>query len=508
MMPVTVSSLSQKLGFTVTPTLPAKIREVIQMGSMYNDMPSEDEKESAWCPSATNLLGFGFRFVVQRNDSAVGRSHHGCKQSWHSMCPIAEKEDLSFTNDDVRAIVIQDMEMWWRRAVELQRQSLYIPQGDVAQSTMGCAIFNIGRILHAVQDSFAKGHVVRADTTPGSNCGNILLFQGYGLQDHDKHGNGDNAAKNPAAYGCALMATREVLRQWYLCSIYLTLQHTGSVYLIAFEKVFSNPCDMYGARLVEVPLRSEETPYSGLYGPLEKIYAFQEGVQSKMLPPVGMDASRIPWKPLNVATTKAGGALAAYYKQPNPDGLSPTFLKYVLKYTNGKTDYSKTVYIEYSGHEKKYTAGTYLCGSIYRSISDAILFQIETGNKELFIASANILARAAEFYGDLLKKYTEYSIQKLKEGGRYVAEKSSEIYEDSKTAVDETWQGTKILVGDTVDAGVSKGKQLWTGAITTGMYVKDSLGLEESKEVSAGSQSMVRSKHRRPNHAKVHHAVN
>lgn len=81
----------------------------------------------------------------------------------------------------------------------------------------------LGAVLHAIQDSYAKGHVSRGnDTTKRINtyeCAPIIQFQSYAEQDHDKHGKADETPtpsencldKNNGIHG-PITASAEVIR--------------------------------------------------------------------------------------------------------------------------------------------------------------------------------------------------------------------------------------------------------------------------------------------------------
>ena len=73
------------------------------------------------------------------------RSHYGDLQYWHSMAPTG-----NWTNQEVLEKIIAQAKEWYEAALQ-QNQ-----------------IFHIGKILHTVQDSYSRSHVVRVqeDETP------------------------------------------------------------------------------------------------------------------------------------------------------------------------------------------------------------------------------------------------------------------------------------------------------------------------------------------------------
>jgi hypothetical protein len=155
--------------------------EGLRTGVIWNDMPSGVETEEAAMIKDGHMdvdTWSRLFFVTGGVDDLVFNVHYGCLQHMHSMAPIQRRQAkanagsrIVFTNEDVRGFIIGQLKMWWNAAkqtpADKKRYSWYL-----------------GHILHAVQDSYPRGHVVR-DTTD-SSCGNVVLFQGYDAQ----HGNG------------------------------------------------------------------------------------------------------------------------------------------------------------------------------------------------------------------------------------------------------------------------------------------------------------------------------
>lgn len=118
-----------------------------------------------------------------------------------------------FTNTQVRQFTIDQIKYWWDKAV-----------GHKANPVN--AAWYLGHILHAVQDSYPRGHTVR--DASDSDCGAIISFQGYDAQ----HGNGAHktgdytptASKREATgslskrYQCAVDASAAILRAFAACA--------------------------------------------------------------------------------------------------------------------------------------------------------------------------------------------------------------------------------------------------------------------------------------------------
>jgi len=152
--------------------------------------------------------------VTGAQNDLVWNVHYGCLQHFHSMAPLqrAQGKDspatrIVFSNNDVKGFIIGQFKQWWNLAV-------------ARKADKRAYSWYLGHILHALQDSYPRGHVVRASTT--TDCGGILLFQGYDAQ----HGNGahksadftpSNAKKeaDPSLakrYQCAIDYSTRVLR--------------------------------------------------------------------------------------------------------------------------------------------------------------------------------------------------------------------------------------------------------------------------------------------------------
>jgi len=180
-------------------------------GARFNDLPSDEGLDPTACTTSISLADFSGEFATESH--VVGKSHFGCRQYWHSMAPVSP--GLYFKSSQIRNIIKHEIYEWWQSAVgglNLHRS---------------CSYFKVGRTLHTIQDSYAAGHVARTDDG-GANCGDILMFQGYGNQDHDKHKQGDTSSLNVRAYECARDRSTQVLNLFIRCAIGYTVGEDGT----------------------------------------------------------------------------------------------------------------------------------------------------------------------------------------------------------------------------------------------------------------------------------------
>jgi hypothetical protein len=208
-------------------------------------------------------------------ESLAANSHYGCRQHWHGMAPVAFQQGMffRFTNKQVAGQILTQVRKWWIHArgecahfvqqksdkeldalTERNTKQLidtvkvgmaaHDPHKHKAKQSLFAAIkgqakelfgsektvdasgdFEIGQILHVIQDSWSAPHALRN----GPGCGEILTFQGYGLQDADKHGADDhnpnfsgNAKKQGLKYRqhlwhCAEQQSESILKLWSEC---------------------------------------------------------------------------------------------------------------------------------------------------------------------------------------------------------------------------------------------------------------------------------------------------
>jgi len=158
-------------------------------------------------------------FATAGVDDLVWNVHYGCLQHVHSMAPIqrAQGKDspgtrIVFTNSDVQGFIVAQLEYWWNAAVRWKANKRNYS-------------WYLGHILHAVQDSYPRGHTVRSSTP--TSCGKIVLFQGYDAQHgNDAHKSGDftpSSSKKESdptlakRYQCAIDTSTHVLQTFAAC---------------------------------------------------------------------------------------------------------------------------------------------------------------------------------------------------------------------------------------------------------------------------------------------------
>jgi len=202
-------------------------------GVRWNDMPEGaigdpkkgiDETEEAKMIKEGHLDIDTFLRIFKLThtpDDLVFATHYGCLQFWHSMSPVQRQQStlkadtrLVFTNRDVKGLILAQMQQWWSRGVTLANKG-----------NKNGATWYWGHILHSIQDSFARGHAFR--TTTSSDCGKVVMFQGYDCQNSDVHGKADYSPnsgsrdKNDAMlnkrWNCAIDYTKYVLTAMKAC---------------------------------------------------------------------------------------------------------------------------------------------------------------------------------------------------------------------------------------------------------------------------------------------------
>lgn len=195
----------------------------LKHGAIWNDMPSgAPSDEAAMIKDGHMDIDTWTRLFMATGgvDDLVFNVHYGCLQHWHSMAPIQRLEAknaaatrLVFTNAQVADFTKQQIYAWWNRAVQLKANKAH-------------ASWYLGHILHALQDSYPRGHVVRDSTA--TTCGNVVLFQGYDAQHGNAaHKGGDytpshkNKEADPSfakRYACAKDASAAILAAFARCN--------------------------------------------------------------------------------------------------------------------------------------------------------------------------------------------------------------------------------------------------------------------------------------------------
>lgn len=216
---ITAYAVSQAGGAAVWDT------EKIRVGTIWNDMPSgadgnKAELDAMLKDGHMDIDTWTRDFFGGKPNELVFNVHYGCLQHLHSMAPIQRMQAKSsaatrvvFSNADVKGFVCGQARQWWELAV-----------AKVKEGRKDWYSFYMGHIMHMVQDSYPRGHAVRAATT--SNCGPIVLFQGYDAQ----HGNGahkagdftppkhkENDPSLPKRYECARQYSAQILKVFANC---------------------------------------------------------------------------------------------------------------------------------------------------------------------------------------------------------------------------------------------------------------------------------------------------
>jgi len=196
--------------------------ESLRTGTIWNDMPSGVETEEAAMIRDGHMdidTWTRIFFVTGGIDDLVFNVHYGCLQHVHSMAPIQRREAkasagsrIVFTNAQVRDFITGQMKYWWDAAVRNKANKQYYS-------------WYLGHILHALQDSYPRGHVVRDSTS--SSCGRVVLFQGYDAQHgNDAHKKGDFTPSSGSKesdssltkrYACAIDYSTRVLQNFIAC---------------------------------------------------------------------------------------------------------------------------------------------------------------------------------------------------------------------------------------------------------------------------------------------------
>jgi len=190
----------------------------LKRGVRWNDMPvgsdQNDDISDGYLDVDTFLRIF---FITKTKRDLLYASHFGCLQHIHSMCPIMFEdsgkkpmEQAIFTNAEVRKLIFDQLRYWWKELV-----ANYKDKERLSWTT--------GKILHAIQDAYPRGHAARSDTA--SSCGKVILFQGYTAQEgNDLHKLSDyspfklpesekgNKASLQSRYNCAINDSASLLR--------------------------------------------------------------------------------------------------------------------------------------------------------------------------------------------------------------------------------------------------------------------------------------------------------
>lgn len=141
-----------------------KYGKSLEWGVEWPDVPSD-------APGQINYLGL---VNINKPGTVAYESHNGANQFWHSMAP----SDAQYTNGEVLDKIIHQAATWYKRA----QTEKALNQGN---HNNGAALFELGKLLHMVQDSYSPAHVIRDEN------GAVVSFQAYDKQYPSKHKHGE-----------------------------------------------------------------------------------------------------------------------------------------------------------------------------------------------------------------------------------------------------------------------------------------------------------------------------
>ncbi|MEQ1723990.1 MAG: hypothetical protein ABL930_12510 [Pseudobdellovibrio sp.] len=119
---------------------------------------------------------------------------------YHCWRMATEVDSLAKFNADYEKVLLQENQKdpnfkYTRDQIIVRRAAMLFPKEVLSFHASNQLQFQyraLGSLLHVIQDSYSKGHVVRHGWQEGSNSGKILYFQNYGEQDSHEHGALDN----------------------------------------------------------------------------------------------------------------------------------------------------------------------------------------------------------------------------------------------------------------------------------------------------------------------------
>jgi hypothetical protein len=192
---MTTPDSSNKLAYGIT-ILGSKVHEAITKeaarladmpysrllsGVRWNDLPSQSPVELDYS-SVVPAIG-----TINKAGTIANDSHYGKYQIWHSMTPYDGTARV-YSNGEVKNLIINQAIEWYEKA----------------QSTGDS--FHLGKVLHMVQDSYSRSHVVRDEN------GKIINFQSYNEQDGHAHGLEDKPPIKTVTESNGIQ--RQVLEDW------------------------------------------------------------------------------------------------------------------------------------------------------------------------------------------------------------------------------------------------------------------------------------------------------
>ena len=147
-------------------------------GCAWPDAPCGDQNSVETC-----YLNMLWNMDNKDNkESLVYRSHNGDLSYWHSMAPPGD-----YTNAQVVDKIVEQARTWYKKALVVKEWARRRDEGQnprfIKENYYG--LFHMGKILHMVQDSYSRAHVVR------NSKSEIIQIQSYTEQDSHKHGTAD-----------------------------------------------------------------------------------------------------------------------------------------------------------------------------------------------------------------------------------------------------------------------------------------------------------------------------
>jgi hypothetical protein len=202
------------------------------MGLQMPDIPQTGMRVSAYgddytTPTHATAGMFGVQYTRGERgarDSFIAQTHFGCLQYWHAMAPepyVGGRYKV-WSNANLSQLIKNAMQRIWNVVVRFVRARNF-----------NMAEFHLGRILHTIGDSYAKGHTARGP----SACGPILVFQEYNAQKgNNLHAAGDKPRTNQAQFQCTVQRVKEVLQAYAGCR---RNQATGCTYPTIIDSTFN-----------------------------------------------------------------------------------------------------------------------------------------------------------------------------------------------------------------------------------------------------------------------------
>lgn len=199
-------------------------------GSRFNDDPEGYLLEGAMPEDKGGAIAFAFEFLGSKKEKKIVNdptksAHFGDYQFLHAMgkstitaekikesivlyaahCWLMIQDPDSFLHfaEDFRTVIQQERnptpnfkysryQLIVKNAIErFPKEVLFFHARNQAEFKFRA----LGSLLHVIQDSYSRGHVIREGWEEGNNEGNILYFQDYSQQDSKSHKHTDEHPK-------------------------------------------------------------------------------------------------------------------------------------------------------------------------------------------------------------------------------------------------------------------------------------------------------------------------